>query len=216
MVGNSGFHRFTVIAGIVAWSGVLLQLYLSLQLSLANGKTVVEGLVIFFGYFTILTNILVALVLTLPGIAPASPAGRFLARPGVGTATAAAIALVGIAYHLLLRTIWDPQGWQLVADVVLHYVTPVLYLFHWWGAVPKRELRLRHIGVWTGYPVAYLVYLLIRGEVTGLYPYPFLDLPALGWGRTMANALAVQAGFLIICLVLFAAGRLQGRSGTVP
>jgi hypothetical protein len=43
--------------------------------------------------------------------------------PFVGCATAA-ILVVGIGYHALLREIWDPRGAQRVADVVLHYVVP--------------------------------------------------------------------------------------------
>ncbi len=45
----------TMTLAAFAWLGVLLQLYLSLQLAGANGKTVVGGIVAFLGYFTILT-----------------------------------------------------------------------------------------------------------------------------------------------------------------
>lgn len=104
MAERGTVRLFAVFAATMAWFGMLLQLYLSLKLSLANGKTVAEGLIIYFGYFTILTNILVALVLTIPLVAPVSAAGRFFARPGVGTATAAAITVVGLAYFFLAAT----------------------------------------------------------------------------------------------------------------
>lgn len=207
---------FTLLAASVAWFGVLLQLYLSLKSSVASGKTVAEGLIIFSGYFTILTNILVALVLTLPLVAPDSPAGRFLNRPGVRTATAAAITTVGIAYHLLLRNVWDPQGWQLVADRVLHYVTPILYLLFWWVVVPKRGLRWLHVAAWTSYPVGYLIYMLIRGELTALYPYHFLDVGALGYGRTLTNGLGVLLVFVLASVLLLVAARAQRALGTDP
>lgn len=204
---------FPSVVAIVAWSGVVLQLYLSLQLALANGRTLIEGLIIFFGYFTVLTNILVALVLTVPLVSGDSPAARFMSRPGVVAATAVSIALVGIGYHLLLRQIWDPQGWQLVADVILHYVTPASFVFYWAVAVPKRDLRLRHVPGWAVYPITYVVYTLIRGELTGLYPYPFLDLPALGATRVLVNAMALLLGFYVIALVLLAFARLPDRLG---
>lgn len=206
--------RFNILAAVVAWFGVLLQLYLSLKLSVANGKTVAEGLIIFFGYFTTLTNILVGLVLLLPLVAPASSVGRFFHRPGVRTSTAAAIFSVGIAYHLLLRNVWDPQGWQLVADSVLHYVTPILYIWFWWVAVPKQGLRWPHVAAWTSYPVGYLVYMLIRGELTGLYPYHFLDVGALGYGKTLTNGLGVLLGFVLVSLLLLVASHFQGSPVT--
>ena len=33
-----------------------------------------------------------------------------------------AIVLVGLGYHVLLRNIWDPQGAQWLADVLLHHL----------------------------------------------------------------------------------------------
>ena len=203
-------RQFTIFAAIVTWLGVLLQLYLSLKLSLANGKTIGAGLVIFLGYFTILTNILVALVLTLPLVTPASPAGGFFNRPGVRTATAAAIIMVGVAYFFLLRNVWNPQGWQLVADSVLHYLTPFLFLIYWWVAVPKQGLHWSHIPAWASYPIGYLVYMLIRGELTGLYPYHFLDVGTLGYEKMLANGLDILIGFILVSLLLLIAARFHG------
>jgi hypothetical protein len=205
-----------IVAASAAWFGVLLQLYLSLRLSVANGKTIGEGLVVYLGYFTILTNILVAVTLTVPSVAPATSGGRFFKRPGVRTATAATIALVGLAYHLLLRNVWQPRGLQLVADLVLHYATPILFLLFWWVAVPKDALRWQHIGAWLSFPAGYFIYMLIRGELTGLYPYHFIDVGALGYGRTLANALFVLVGFVGIALLLLVVGRLRKTSVADP
>lgn len=51
---------------VVAWSGVVLQLGLSIALAQSNGRTAVDGVVAFLGYFTVLSNLFVALVATLP------------------------------------------------------------------------------------------------------------------------------------------------------
>jgi hypothetical protein len=210
MTAEHGTARlFTIFAAIVAWCGLLLQLYLSLSLTTANGKTIVEGLIIYFAYFTILTNLLVALVLTVPLLAPASRAGRFFTRPGVATATAAAITVVGLAYFLLLRKTWNPQGWQLAADEILHYLTPILFLVYWWISVPKQGLRWSQVGAWMSYPIGYLVYMLIRGELTGHYPYYFVDVSKIGYARTLTNALGILAGFVLMSLLLVLVGRWQ-------
>ena len=205
---------FTAGAALIAWGAVLLQFYLSLRLAVANGKGVGWGVVIYFGYFTILTNLLVALALSVPLVIPASAPARFFARPGVATAIVAAITLVGAAYFILLRKAWNPQGWQLAADVALHYVTPLLFLLYWWFAVPKRGLGWGAIPKWTVYPIGYFVYLLLRGSLTGLYPYPFIDVSTLGYGRALLNALGVLIGFVAVAALLVGAARLQSASAT--
>lgn len=51
--------------------------------------------------------------------------------------------------------------------------------------------------------------MLIRGELTGLYPYHFLDVGSLGYGRTLTNGLGVLVGFVLVSLLLLLAGRWQ-------
>lgn len=59
-------RRLAVIAAAFGWTALVVQFYLSLRLAHANGKGLVEGVGIYFSFFTILTNILVALALSLP------------------------------------------------------------------------------------------------------------------------------------------------------
>ena len=37
------------------------------------------------------------------------------------------------------------------------------------------------------YPLFYCIYTMIRGGMTGWYPYPFLDADALGYPRVLMN-----------------------------
>ena len=53
--------------------------------------------------------------------------------------------------------------------------------------------------VLTGFPIAYA---MARGAITGFYPYPFIDVPALGIARVIVNALAILAGFFAIAILL--------------
>jgi hypothetical protein len=208
---SSPFVRpFTVLAALVAWGAVLLQLVLSLHLAVENGRGVVFGVVVYFGYFTILTNLLVAVSLSAPLVGPGSALGRFVVRPDVATTVATAIVLVGLAYHVLLRRTWDPQGWQLVADVTLHYVTPVLFLVYWLFGVPKRTLGWGAIPKGLLYPLGYFIYVLLRGAVTGLYPYPFIDVSALGYGVVVVNGLGLLVAFLVVAALLVAGARRSG------
>jgi len=194
---------------LLVWFGVVLQLVLSLQLAAANGKSIGQGLIIYFGFFTVLTNILVGLTLTWPLAAPRSRSGQFFARASVRAGVAANILFVGIAYHLLLRHIWQPQGWQWLADMLLHYSTPAIYCLHWGLTRPKTPLNWTDPLLWCLYPAAYFAYALARGPFANSYPYPFIDVTTLGYGQTLLNALAMMMAFYLLSLMLVAATKLR-------
>lgn len=191
----------------VVWAALLLQLGLSLDLAARRGQGIGGGLVFYFGFFTVLTNLLVAGVLTTLLLAPRSRAGRVAASPQVATALAAAILFVGVAYHVLLRAMFDPDGLRRVAHLSLHYLTPALYLGFWARFVPKRGLRLAHVPGWCLYPLAYAVYILARGRVTGLYPYPFVDVSRLGYGQVLLHTVGILATFSLLGAGLVASAR---------
>jgi hypothetical protein len=201
----------TTLVALVAWFGVLLQLLLSLQLAVANGKSVVDGLVVYLGYFTVLTNLLVAVSLSWTLLSPHSTPGRWFQRPGVASAITLSISIVGLAYHLLLRHIWNPQGLQWLADVTLHYAVPLLCLVHWWFAVPRARMVWHAPLAWAAWPLAYLVYALLRGAWLQSYPYPFIDVTTIGYQQTLLNAAGLLVVFLLLGSVLVAVGRVRLR-----
>ena len=206
----------TIVAAFaaLAWFGLLLQLFITLQANIQSGHGVGRGIVIFLGYFTILTNLVVCLALTLPLLAASTPAGRFFARSDVNAGVATSIVFVGLAYYFLLRNVWNPQGLSLLANVILHYVTPALFLIYWWFAFPKGALRWSYPLIWGIYPTAYMVYVLIRGEIIGHYPYGFIDPSAIGYQKTMINAVGLLIVFIALGLILVALSRLQRRIST--
>jgi hypothetical protein len=213
MKGTYQKNKALVMAlGALAWFGVLLQLFITLHSNIENGKGVLGGLVSFLGYFTILTNLLVCISLTMPLFAPSSAQGGFFARSDVTAGVATSIAFVGLAYHFLLRNTWNPQGLQLLADILLHYVMPVLFLVYWWFNFPKGALRWFYPVIWGFYPTVYLLYVLIRGSVIGNYPYGFIDPLAIGYQRTMINAVGLLFAFIALGLILVTLGRIQRRA----
>lgn len=190
----------------MAWLGVLLQLWLSVQLGLGNGLSIADGIVVFLGYFTVLTNIFVALVASA-GALGRRPTPR-LYRPSVVGCATTAILFVGIAYHLLLREVWSPHGAQLLADNLLHYGVPVGALVHWLLYRHSERLAAWAPLAWCLYPAAYLAYALARGEVLDSYPYPFIDVGALGYPRVLFHSLGLMAGFACLGFVVLGMRRL--------
>lgn len=190
------------LIAVLAWCGVTLQLYLSLRLTDSMGMSIWTGVAIYLGYFTVLTNLLVALAITWPLALPSSVGGRFFARPMVMGWVATSIAFVGVAYFVLLRHVWNPQGLQLVADVVMHYVVPILFLIFSVMALRGQPLRWTAPFWWSLYPLIYFAYVLVRGVLLGRYPYGFIDVSQLGYARTLRNACFLWVAFFVLAYVL--------------
>jgi hypothetical protein len=205
-----GRQRLISCAAVLGWAGLGIQLYLIFFARLSIGASLLGGLVSFFSYFTILTNTLVATVLTCAVTQRESAARRWFLQPWVSSGIAVSIAVVGLAYSLLLRHLWHPQGWQFIADELLHDVMPLLFLGYWWCCVPKGTLRLWHLPLWLIYPLVYFIYALLRGHLLGAYAYPFIDVALLGYAQVLINAGGILVGFVLIALALIGLDRLRG------
>jgi len=59
---------------------------------------------------------------------------------------------------------------------------------------------------WLLYPLAYLVYTLIRGAQVDWYPYPFLDVSRHGYGGVLLNCAVMLVGFVAAAWAFVAAG----------
>jgi hypothetical protein len=194
--------RFIAAAALAGWAGLAIQQYLIFYSRWSTGASLLGGLINFFSFFTVLTNTLAVVVLSYAVIQRDSAAKRFFLRPAISSGIAVSILVVGLAYSLLLRHLWQPEGFQLLADELLHDVMPVLFLIYWWRCVPKGALRFKHIGAWVIYPLVYFAYALLRGDLLGQYQYPFIDVGTLGYPQVFVNAGGILAGFVLIALAV--------------
>lgn len=204
------FKTENVVAATIAvagWTGLALQFYVST----ANGRdaTFLLNAFRYFSYFTILTNLFVALIVTAP-LLPARVA-RWLQGPQVKAAGATYIAMVALVYWLLLRGHWHPQGLQAAADMLLHAAVPALYVFYWLAFVEKGSLRWRSTQAWLVYPLVYFAFVLARGALVGAYPYPFVDVNQLGYLQVTTNAAGFLTAFAALGSTVVATDRAAAR-----
>lgn len=190
----------------LTWATLALQFTLSVR---AEG--VAMAFVNLLGYFTILTNLFVALVLTLPRGAPQSVLGKLFERSAVHLSAVASIVIVGAVYHGLLASQWDPQGWELVSDTGLHTIVPIGFTLYWFVASPKDALSARMLGTVMVYPTMYTVYVMLRGEVLGRYPYFFIDVPTIGYAASLRNVVGILCLLLVVASVLSTLARRTSR-----
>lgn len=167
----------------------------------------------YFSYFTILSNVLVAVTTTLVALAPDSAPGRFVQRPPVATSVALYITVTGIIYWLILAQLYDLEGWVLFFDRLLHYVIPPAFVLFWLLFIRKGTLDLRHLPGMLAAPIAYGAYTLLRGPLVNWYPYPFIDVNELGYPTTFRNIVEFTIFFAFVgslyVLVDHALGRLR-------
>jgi hypothetical protein len=140
-------------------------------------------------YFTIIANLLVATEMTRVAF------GARMSPFRLGGLTIAMI-LVGVVYLALLQGLFHETGAALLADRIFHRVAPVAMTAFWLFLVPHGRLRWSAPLKWSLLPIAYFAYAVVRGLVTGRYPYPFMDVGKIGAGATALNAAAIAAAFI--------------------
>ena len=161
----------------------------------------------FFSYFTILSNVLVVLVTSTAVATTKAHAAHFFARGDVRGAVALYIGVTGAIYFTILRHLWQPQGAQWWADTGLHYATPLLYLAWWVLGASHGAVQWRDVARWLLFPLAYLLWSFARGAWVHEYPYPFIDVDALGWPSVLLNAAGVLLVFVALGAILVAVDR---------
>ncbi|WP_315835800.1 Pr6Pr family membrane protein [Bradyrhizobium prioriisuperbiae] len=189
---------------VVGWVALMLR-YLILVTVVSPELVSPEVLVRYVSFFAVQVNFLAALVLT----AFAFKAGRdeWLVHPFVRSAIAVYAAAVLAIYLPALPALLALSGVQFWADLLLRYLMPSGYLLFWLFLVRKAGLRWYDPLLWLIYPLFYLAFVVIRGKMSGFYPYPFIDVGALGYSRALLNA----GGIMVICVGLGALAVLIGR-----
>ena len=185
------------VTALVGWLGLALQYILivgQLGFSLGTWR--------FLGYFTIISNLLVAVIATI--IATGATSG--LAGPRARLAGLTAITTVGLVYSLLLRSMWNPRGLQKLADAALHDWTPMLYLLMW-VLTPHSRLSRRDVKWALLLPALYLAYALARGAMDGWYAYWFLNPASQTLGALSLSILGMLALFATIAALAIAVDR---------
>ncbi len=203
-------RALTWLGLLIGAAGLGLQFAISMQALLASGRDLPGALGHFFSYYTILNNIAVVLVylsaLTVWGwLAP-------FRTPLVRGIVAANIALVGLYVFFVLRFLQSLEGFFVLADSLLHYVAPVVYVL-WW-AITQRHGLLR----WAKLPLmivptlVYFFYAMARGAWVQEYPYPILNAAKLGYAQVGINALYMTAFLAALALAVIAADMLLART----
>lgn len=142
------------------------------------------------GYFTVLTNLLVAGAML-------AVAGGWKISGSLAAGLVVAIVMVGLIYHLVLARLWAPQGLAWWANQGLHTAVPVAFC-GWWLAFANKDVGWRDLPKWLIWPAVYGLYAVVRGNLTGFWPYPFVDVSVLGGVQVTVNTAGLLAAFAVL------------------
>ncbi len=181
---------------VLALAGLGLRFGLFLPKAWSMGLSTWTATGNFHSYFSVLTNLLVVIVFLIP-------VPSFRAAKVRGAITLYAL-LVGVVYETMLRGVWHPGGAEFAASLILHDAVPLAVVARWFLSREKGALRWSDPAAWLAFPLLYLAYAVARGELTGWWLYPFLDVPVLGILRVALNTCALLSFLLILGLAMVA------------
>jgi hypothetical protein len=188
--------------------GLAIQLLVSATSTEGHFTSPAARVVNVFFFFTIDSNIIVGATTLLLAIRLRRPSPVFRSFRLAGIV---GIAVTGIVYHTVLTGLHELHGWALVADLILHTCVPILAVVSWLVFGPPARTSWSEAGWALVFPLIWLVVTLVRGRIVDWYPYPFVDVIKLGYGRVTLNCLGVAVAFLVITALAVAHDRWLAR-----
>ncbi|MBA2276391.1 MAG: Pr6Pr family membrane protein [Chloroflexia bacterium] len=162
----------------------------------------------FWSFFTIQSNLFAALVLLAAAWRMRDP------RPSswfdlVRGAAVVYLSTTGVVYGLLLSGYQEELQTTIPwVDTMLHRLIPLVMVADWLIDPPSRGIDRRAATIWLLYPLAYMVYSLVRGPIVDWYPYPFLDPGAAGsYGVVALYCVGIALGVGVFAAIVLKLSR---------
>ena len=188
----------------IGFSMVLRDTYpsLSAEPSLlgSSGQPLINRVVDYLSFFTIWSNIVVAIV-----------AGYFVYRPRAASprfqtiwlSALLMISVTGLIYHFALADLVDTQGAAAVSNACNHILTPLAFVLAWLIVGPREWISLNLIMASFILPLSWILLTLIRGAIVDAYPYPFVNVVKLGYGPVLMNLVVILLACCVLALLLW-------------
>jgi len=208
-----GARAAFVVNAVVAWLGIVLTVALSglgwytpqppepglYGVHPEGPAGVVSRLSDTASYFTIWSNVVVAVAVTLLARRETRVTGwvRVLRLDAL-----LMITITAIVYHVLLAPTAVVVGWSRLTDPILHQLTPALTVLVWLVFGPRRWVSWRVVVASLGIPLAWIVWMLARGAVVDAYPYGFANVEEHGYAA-VATTLVAILGFGVVVAAFY-------------
>ena len=106
------------------------------------------------------------------------------------------VTVTFIVFAIFIQPTYHPTGWNIVSNILLHYISPVLTIGFITMYRKEYLFQKKDVKYWIVYPSLYLVFLVIYGSITNDYLYPFFQVENVG-----VNGLAIAIVLLVIFFI---------------
>lgn len=159
----------------------------------------------FFTYFTIWSNIVVAIVMWMLVANPTRDGKIFRV---LRLDAVLMISVTGIIYQALLAGSAHNVGLEVVTNLFEHILTPIVTVLVFLIVGPRRQLRWIDIPLALILPIGWAFFALIRGAIIGAYPYGFLNVSVHGLGQVLITIVAIAIFGVILSAIYLGLDRL--------
>lgn len=159
--------------------------------------------VFYYSYFTVLSSLAFSFGSLIVLIKPQyhSTAISVLRVNGV-----VGIVITGLVYNVMLRSLYHPNNLTLrITTECLHVVIPMLGVIGWLCFEQHHRLTKKAMGYAVIPPIVYIIYIFIRGSLTGFYPYPILNVDLIGYRQVLINIAVMAVMFLFFMMLMYIA-----------
>lgn len=158
----------------------------------------------YFSYFTITSCLLTAVVLTISAIQLARGQAETKLLSLTRLTTAVSMVIVGVIYNALLRGgAPDPRDvgydWPVIPNEIMHTYVPMLIFVEWLFTRTTIALKINQAFWVLVYPLTWLGFSIIRGIITGWWPYWFID-PQYGITTQLTWIVAIAVMFSVLAV----------------
>lgn len=215
--------RWFLLNAVLAWAGLAVSLTLDVlgtypsTVTVAShyGYAVPDGVAgstqrvaDWVSYFTIWSNLTVAIVMTVLALGRARPS-RWLRAARLDSVLM--ITVTAVVFAVVLAPTAHQRGWENLSNALLHQVTPLVTVLVWAVVGPRAWVGWDTVRDALVIPMAWVVWMLVRGAVTGTYPYGFVDVVTHGYAAVAVNLLGVLVMGVLVGVVFRAVDRLLAR-----
>jgi hypothetical protein len=159
-------------------------------------------------YFTIWSNVVVAVTMTLLTRRPLRSTAllRTLRLDSV-----LMITITAIVYAVLLAPSTEVVGWSRLTDPILHQVTPAVTVLVWLVYGPRGWITGWTVPAALVIPVVWIAWVMLRGSVIDAYPYGFVNIAEYGVGPVAGTLAGILVFGLVVTAVYWGVDTALGR-----
>lgn len=131
----------------------------------------------YFAYFTIQTALISVVVLVSGGVHALRSSRDTELYTAIRASLVSYLVVTAVVYNLLLRDIPNDDGYvgPEWANEALHVWVPIYIVLDWMLTPGRARLQPRTLALAASFPLIWVGVTMLRGALTGWYPYPFLE-----------------------------------------